>query len=546
MPTLNWIGKEAVIRHHKEVPLRLLEPVAEFSHSSECGNLLVQGDNLDALKALLPQYAGKVKCIYIDPPYNTGNEGWSYNDNVNSPEIRRWLGQVVGKEGETLDRHDRWLCMMYPRLVLLRQFLREDGAIFISIDDNEQANLKLLCDEIFGTANFIASIAVVNNMKGRSDAKYIATSHESLLIYKMSSFETNGVCIPQQYEYEYKLSDENGKYRLLGLRKRGANSKRSDRPNMFYPFYYNEAENILRLERADDTDIEILPKLSTSEEGRWRWGKSTAHERINELVVRKVSKRNEFDIFHKDYLTENKRVKPKSSWIGSEFSAEAGTLELRDIFNSRVFDNCKSTELVRYCIQQATDKDSIILDSFAGSGTTGHAVLKQNAEDGGNRKFILVEMDKDIAENVTAERLKRVCAGYENAKGQQVEGLGSGFQFCRLSGQPLFTAKGQVREDVTFSLLAAFVWFMETKTGFTGKADSPLLGVHDGRAIYLLYNGVLGDKSEAGGNVLTREIYNLLPAHDGPKTIYASAVIGSEWLAQEDITFKQTPYELRQ
>ena len=163
MPTLNWIGKDAVVKHHKDVPFRLLEPVPELSCGPDqsglvSGNLIVQGDNLHALKALLPRYAGQVKCIYIDPPYNTGNEGWAYNDNVNSPEIRKWLGAVVGKEGETLDRHDRWLCMMYPRLVLLRQFLREDGAIFVSIDDNEVATLRLLMDEIFGASNFVATV----------------------------------------------------------------------------------------------------------------------------------------------------------------------------------------------------------------------------------------------------------------------------------------------------------------------------------------------------------------------------------------------------
>lgn len=259
MPTLQWIGKEAVARHHKDVPFRLLEPEPALSHGENSGNLLVQGDNLDALKALLPYYAGKVKCIYIDPPYNTGNEGWSYNDNVNSPQIRKWLGQVVGKEGETLDRHDRWLCMMYPRLVLLKQFLRNDGAIFISIDDNEQANLKLLCDEIFGISNFVANIAVVNNLKGRSDAKFIATAHESLLFYKMQNFISNGVKIPDEYAKEYKLIDKFGNFRLLGLRKRGANSKRSDRPNMFYPFYYDEDNNSLSLERKSINDIEILP-----------------------------------------------------------------------------------------------------------------------------------------------------------------------------------------------------------------------------------------------------------------------------------------------
>ena len=172
MPTLNWIGKDAVVKHHKEVPFRLLEAVPELScGDADNGNLIVQGDNLHALKALLPRYAGQVKCIYIDPPYNTGNEGWVYNDNVNSPEIRKWLGEVVGKEGETLDRHDRWLCMMYPRLVLLKQFLREDGAIFVSIDDNEVATLRLLMDEIFGAGNFLASIAWEKRYTRSNNAK---------------------------------------------------------------------------------------------------------------------------------------------------------------------------------------------------------------------------------------------------------------------------------------------------------------------------------------------------------------------------------------
>ena len=184
MPTLNWIGKEAVVKHHKDVPYRLLEHVPELScGDSGSGNLIVQGDNLHALKALLPRYAGQVKCIYIDPPYNTGNENWVYNDNVNSPEIRKWLGQVIGGEGETLDRHDRWLCMMYPRLVLLRQFLREDGAIFISIDDNEIALLRLLMDEIFGRRNFVASIAWQKIYTIKNSARHLSEMHDYVIIY---------------------------------------------------------------------------------------------------------------------------------------------------------------------------------------------------------------------------------------------------------------------------------------------------------------------------------------------------------------------------
>ena len=184
MPTLNWIGKDAVVKHHKDVPYRLLERVSELDcGESDSGNLIVQGDNLHALKALLPRYAGQVKCIYIDPPYNTGNEGWVYNDNVNSPEIKRWLGSVVGKEDETLDRHDRWLCMMYPRLLLLREFLRDDGSIWISIDDNEQANLKLLMDEIFGINNFVANVVWQKKFSPQNDAKWLSNDHDHILIF---------------------------------------------------------------------------------------------------------------------------------------------------------------------------------------------------------------------------------------------------------------------------------------------------------------------------------------------------------------------------
>lgn len=190
-------------------------------------------------------------------------------------------------------------------------------------------------------------------------------------------------------------------------------------------------------------------------------------------------------------------------------------------------------------------KDFLVLDSFAGSGTSAHAVLKQNAEDGGNRRAILVEMDETIASSLTAERVKRVATGYTNTKGQTVAGLGGGFQFCRLSAEPLFDADGQVRSDVTFAQLADFVWFAETGTGYTGQADSPLLGEHEGRAIYLLYNGILKDKSVAGGNVLTSQVFDILPAAVGPKVIYAAACrLGASRLEREGIVFKQTPYAL--
>jgi site-specific DNA-methyltransferase (adenine-specific)/adenine-specific DNA-methyltransferase len=256
--------------------------------------------------------------------------------------------------------------------------------------------------------------------------------------------------------------------------------------------------------------------------------------------------------------------------VGHTQEAKKELLELVDFDTSDdVFITPKPARLIQRILQIATDKDSIVLDSFAGSGTTGHAVLKQNAEDGGNRRFILVEMDDTIARTVTAERVRRVATGYTNAKGVAVAGLGGGFQFCRLSAEPLFDADGQIRHDVRFAQLAEFVWFAETGTGYTPSfrgdavepgiqcagldsrlrgndvfAASPLLGVHEGRAIYLLYNGILKDKSVAGGNVLTGPVFDVLPKFAGPKVIYAAANRMGGRAAREGITFKQTPYAL--
>jgi len=227
------------------------------------------------------------------------------------------------------------------------------------------------------------------------------------------------------------------------------------------------------------------------------------------------------------------------SGVGSTQSQSAALAEM-----GFQFPFPKPVDLVKYLISMIDDKELLVLDSFAGSGTTGHAVLKQNAEDGGNRRFILVEMNEGIAQNVTAERVKRVVQGYTNAKGQAVAGLGGGFQFCRLSAEPLFTADGQIRPDVTFAQLAEFVWFAETGTGYTGKSDTPLLGVHDGRGIYLLYNGILKDKSVAGGNVLTGPVFEVLPKFSGPKVVFAAANRMGARATRENITFKQTPYAL--
>jgi site-specific DNA-methyltransferase (adenine-specific)/adenine-specific DNA-methyltransferase len=537
MPTLNWIGKEAVVKHHRAVPFRLLEPVPELScGAADSGNLIVKGDNLHALKALLPRYAGQVKCIYIDPPYNTGNEGWVYNDNVNSPEIRRWLGEVVGKEGETLDRHDRWLCMMYPRLVLLKQFLREDGAIFISIDDNEVATLRLLMDEIFGLASFVAC-NVWQKRYSRENRGAIGDVHEYLVVYAKNPARfqevRNRVPIDEKQAAVYRNpnNDPRGRWQSISMTAQGF------RPNQMYEVIAPNGKAHRPPEGRCWSTIES-EYLKLRADGRIYFGKD------GNGVPRIIR-----------YLSDVEGFVPWTWWPHDEVGhTDEAKKEIQSLFGTQTaFDTPKPTRLLQRVIQIATNPGDLILDSFAGSGTTGHAVLKQNAEDGGHRKSILVEMDENIARTVTAERVRRVAQGYTNAKGQTVAGLGGGFQFCRLSADPLFDADGQIRRDVSFAQLAEFVWFAETGAARPqpgalqdggGESLSPLLGVHQGRAIYLLYNGILKDRSVAGGNVLTGPVFELLPTFAGPKVIYAAANRMGGRAAREGIIFKQTPYAL--
>lgn len=551
MPTLNWIGKDAVVKHHKEVPFRLLEPVPELSYSdADSGNLIVQGDNLHALKALLPRYAGQVKCIYIDPPYNTGNEGWVYNDNVNSPEIRKWLGEVVGKEGETLDRHDRWLSMMYPRLVLLKQFLSEDGVIFVSIDDDEMHHLRALLDELFGVRRRLATFVWRTDGNFDNQAK-IKNCHEYVFAYANN---------PELFPHPSVVDPSTGKESKLNrshiqntIVKNGPKNPVS---SIELPAGFPASVNTGLIRARSDqwphyvTDVKIVDgKLANSVTVSSGWSSKSILQRFIdstfESVLDSKGQRTRFVVTGTGAI-ESVKVREQTSHVitvisgvGSTQSQSAALAEM-----GCTFPFPKPVDLVRYLTSMIQGNDFIVLDSFGGSGTTAHAVLKLNAEDGGNRRFILVEMDENITQNVTCERVKSVAEGYTNAKGEIVEGLGGGFQFCRLSAEPLFDANGQIRSDVTFAQLAEFVWFAETGTGYNGNADSPLLGVHENRAIYLLYNGIFKDKSVGGGNVLTGPVFDVLPKFVGPKVIYAAANRMGARTAREGIIFKQTPYAL--
>ena len=539
MPTLDWIGKGAVINHHREVPYHLLRCNGGLSAgNADAGNLLVQGDNLLALKALLPYYAGRVKCIYIDPPYNTGSEKWAYNDNVNSPTIRKWLGKIVGGEAEDLCRHDKWLCMMYPRLYLLRRFLAEDGVIFISIDDNEQHRLRVMMDEIFGSGNFVANIIWQKKYAPANDAKYFSDNHDFIVCYaKIKSHNGNSQggwrrrLLPRTEKqdglYKYDDGDGRGPWRTDNLTVKSYSSEYD------YPITNQETGEVFN-----------------PPEGRcWLTNQGKMQLWIKERRV----------FFGRDgkgapqlkrYLREVQQgVVPLTVWLYDEVGhTDAARKLLKNIFSDRQlpFDNPKSVPLVKKLLQVACDKDALVLDSFVGSGTTAQAILELNKEDGGNRKFICVEMDNNICRNITAERIARVIDGYKaNGKGERVEGLGGGFRFCTL-GAPLFNAEGKIGGEVKFSDLAAHIFFCETGSPIPRRAASPLIGVYNGEAIYLLFNGILGDKRVDGGNVLTSKTLVQLPPHSGHKIVYGEGCrISESRLRREKITFRQLPYDIQ-
>lgn len=536
MPTLNWIGKDAVEHHHAEVPYRLVHCDGDLSAGDpDAGNLLVQGDNLEALKALLPYYAGQVKCIYIDPPYNTGNEGWVYNDNVASPEIKAWLGKAVGRDAEDLSRHDKWLCMMYPRLRLLRDFLRKDGVIAVSIDENEEHHLRLLMDEVFGKQRFIADI--VWKARQFNDARSltgISKDHERIVIYGRSDAVSAFKGLPRSMEkFSNPDNDPRGSWMsrsILGLADAAA------RPNLHYSF------------SDPATGWEFEPPKNSG----WRYSKETMAEKIanNEILFpKKATGRPREKVFAKKM--EGKTINFPSI-IDDIFTAN-GTREMREIFADDPFAFPKPSDLVMRILDQVCDPEALVLDSFSGSGTTGHAVLRLNAADGGNRRFILVEMDEKIAPEITANRLRRVIDGYDKGgdPDKPVEALGGGFRYCRL-GVPLFNEFGDIDTAVSFPDLAAHIFFAETGVPIPSKAtgNSPYLGKHGGKAVYLLFApGQEGMPRETMGNVLTPDALANLSApperFEGSRVVYAEGcTVSPDRLKSEGVVFKQIPYQV--
>ncbi len=535
MPTLNWIGKEAVVNHHNEVPFHLLRERNDLSVGEPgSGNLIVEGDNLVALKALLPYYAGQVKCMYIDPPYNTGNESWIYNDNVNSPEMKKWLGKVVGGESEDLSRHDKWLCMMYPRLSLLRELLRQDGAIFISIDDNELSYLRDIMDEIFGKTNFITTIIWHKMYAPKSSARHFSANHDYIVVYakKSAVWERNLLPRTERQDRVYKNidNDPRGPWRPNNLAARNFYSLGT------YEIRCPSGRVISGPPRGQYWRVSKDKLEELDKDGRIWWGKNG-----NNVPAPKI------------FLSEVKQgVVPQTIWsfdeVGHTQEAKKELVSICDFEDSQsVFITPKPKRLLKRIIEIAADKDSIILDSFAGSGTTGHAVMELNNQDGGNRRFVLIEIAPEICREVTARRLQKASRGYEKTGGKIVEGLGGGFRYCTLS-EPCFDESGRINSQITYDELARYVFFTETGEPLsrTFTDTFPLIGVYGGTAIYLLYNGVLKDKKPNGGNVLTQKAFADLPFHGGPKVVYGTACrLSSTRLKQENVTFRQIPYEIR-
>lgn len=421
---LNWHGKKKARQIALTPSTGTLRPCPEESVDWDTTqNLMIEGDNLEVLKLLQKSYAGKVKLIYIDPPYNTGKD-FVYPDNFQD-SIKNYLeltGQAEGGARITTNTeasgrfHTDWLNMMYPRLKLARSLLRNDGVVFISIDDRELNHLRALANEIFGEENFVATIGVVTNMKGRNDKKHVAACHEYVVIYAAPSFVSNGLPLTEEQRAAFKFTDDNGfKYALRDLRKRGGPDRREDRPKMFFPIYWNEATGKLSLERVLETDAEILPVRGDGSEGRWRWGIDKVKTHLDWMHPKRSARSGRLDIEHRVYLDPSIAVdddpdeidedeeesfertsKPKSVWIGGEFSTDSGKRALKELLPGESFDFPKSIDFLRTCILLGSSGNDIVLDLFAGSGSTGQAVMQQNALDGHSRRFICVQLPEPL------------------------------------------------------------------------------------------------------------------------------------------------------
>ena len=532
MSWLQFKGRVFVENHHLAVPFHEMQPIRSRGLSRKASlhdNLIVEGDNLAALKALLPTYQGKVKCIYIDPPYNTGNEGWAYNDNVNSPMMQDWLGKVVDRED--LTRHDKWCCMMLPRLKLLRELLRDDGAIFVSIDDNEVHRLRSLMDEVFGEDNFLATAIWQKIFSPKNTAKYFSEDHDFVLVYarNIEKWTPNLLERREQAIKRYKNpdGDSRGKWSSSDLTARN---------------YYSRGT----YEVVSPSGKKFKPSLGTyfrmsiekfhelDKDGRIWWGPNGGS--MPRL---------------KRYLSEVKGgIVPQTIWLHSDVGhTQDAKKELLSVSNfgrsEDVFNTVKPTSLIKRILQIATDKDSIVLDSFAGSGTTAHAVLALNKEDGGNRRFVLIECE-DYVDSLTAERVRRVAKGIPSARDESLKaGLGGTFSYFRL-GRPMRQQSILDGSNLpSYEKLAGYVFFTATgeefepekirkKTWFIGRSR-----LYD---VFLIYEA---DMQKLKDMALTLDVARKLPRGKRNKLVFApTKYLDQEFLYRYRITFQQLPFQI--
>ena len=546
MPTLEFNGKHHIYTHHLTVPYRPLET----DESRSCNptgaddNLIIHGDNLHALKALLPRYANRIKCIYIDPPYNTGNEGWCYNDNVNSPLMQNWLTENASVDNEDLERHDKWLCMMWPRLHLLKELLAEDGIIFISIDDNETHHLRMLMDEVFKERNFRNVISIRRGVKSvQAQFEYVDrlnVGSEYLLFFSKSA--------DMKFPHLTVDLDEN----TVG----GWNNhwRGTDRPTMRYELMgitpetgqwrWKKERSLAAIENYERLLEECGPTPSQAEIDEWWFAQSPQKP---DLLRMSTTNRPEH------FVPPSDRRIVSSLWTDLIVNESSALMKALGID----FPNPKRTDLIKRIINYATssDENSIVLDSFAGSGTTAHAVLDLNKEDGGNRKFILIEC-QDYADTITAERVRRVINGVPRASNASLrEGLGGSFTYCTL-GKPI-----EVEAMLTGKVLPPYA-ALATNLLFTAagisveedtldqKNDDWLFYSDSKNDYYLIYKPDLAflRSNEAILNLEQARRIRDSSRDNGKKAIVYAAgnYIGQRELTKMGIAFCQLPYAIHE
>jgi adenine-specific DNA-methyltransferase len=505
MPKLDWLTRSEDEKVSVHVPYRLLEAVPEHSYGDPSAeNMLIQGDNLDALKALLPFYAGRVKCIFIDPPYNTRSAFEHYDDNL---------------------EHTQWLGMMYPRLEVLRDLLRDDGSIWVTMDDNEAHYLKVLMDEVFGRKNFVANVIWQKRFSPNSTAQYISDSHDHILVYARTKASWKRNLLPrddsQNASYKNPDNDPRGPWTSGDL------SARNSYSLGIYPIEAPSGRVIAGPPKGMYWRVSKEKFRELDKDHRIWWGKDGNN--VPRL---------------KRFLTDVMQgIVPQTIWlhgeVGNTQEAKKEVMAATSA-DADVFQTPKPERLIRRVIELSSEPGDLVLDAFLGSGTTAAVAHKMR------RPYIAVELGEQVITHCIP-RLRNVVDGEQGGISEAVDWKGGGgFHFYKL-GSPVFDEEGQINPAVRFGHLAAHVWFAETRTPLPHpRRRSPLLGVHEGVGYYLLFNGILGDKRPDGGNVLTRRLLAELPAHEGPKVIYGeSSRLSKESLLQLGITFKQTPYDVK-